>query len=164
MRGAIDEHTFRQAFGRFATGVAVLSTRWQGLDYAMTANSLTSVSLDPPLMLFCVHEDSRFGEAVQATGTWGLSILATASRAAATWLATSARPVRGQLDQIPHRPGRVHGVALVAGSLATMECTTVAVYPGGDHAIVVGEAVDIDVPSDDAEALLYYRGQYGSVA
>ncbi len=160
----VDEHEFRQAFGRFATGVSVLTTRWQDLDYAMTANSLTSVSLDPPLMLFCVHEDSRFGEAVRSSGVWALSILPASARAAASWLATPARPVRGQLASIPHRRGVVHDVPLLDGALATMECTTVAVHPGGDHAIVVGEVVDLQLPADVGEALVFYRGRYGSLA
>lgn len=164
MTGGVDESLFRQAFGRFATGVAVLTTRWQGLDYAMTANSLTSVSLDPPLMLFCVHEDSRFGEAVRSTGVWGLTILPASARATASWLATPARPVRGQLDQVPHRRGRVHAVALLEDALATMECTTVSVHQGGDHAIVLGEVIDVELPSQAGEALLFYRGRYGSVS
>ncbi len=160
----VDEHEFRQAFGRFATGVSVLTTRWQDLDYAMTANSLTSVSLDPPLMLFCVHDDSRFGEAVRASGVWALSILPATARATASWLATPARPVRGQLDQVPHGRGRVHDVPLLEGALATMECTTVAVHPGGDHAIVLGEVVDLQLPAVAGDALVFYRGQYGSLS
>lgn len=162
--GRVDEHEFRQAFGRFATGVSVLTTRWQHLDYAMTANSLTSLSLDPPLMLFCVHDDSRFGEAVRASGIWGLSILPSSARATASWLATPARPVRGQLDQVPHRRGRVHDVPLLEGALTTMECATVAVHPGGDHSIVVGEVLDVQLPADAGDALVFYRGRYGSIA
>ena len=84
--------------------------------------------------------------------------------ATASWLATPARPVRGQLDQVPHGRGRVHDVPLLEGALATMECTTVAVHPGGDHAIVLGEVVDLQLPAVAGDALVFYRGQYGSLS
>ena len=155
--------TFRAALGRFATGVTVVSTVSDGIDYAMTANAVTSVSLDPPMVLVCVYQDARFHDAVLASGEWGVSILAADARGAATWLATRGRPLAGQLDPVPHHRGPVTGVALVDGSLATLECRTVATHPAGDHTVVIGEVVAIDLPDHASDALTYYRGQYGRI-
>ncbi len=154
------EAAFRAAMGRFVTGVTVVSTVVDGVDHAMTANAVASVSLEPPLVLHCVQRDSRFHDAVVAAGVWGLSVLSAQSRGAAQWLATAGRPLDGQLDPVPHHRGAATGVALLEGSLATLECRTIATYPGGDHLIVVGEVVAVQVPQAVGEALIYYRGGY----
>ncbi len=158
---SIPSATFRAALGRFATGVTVVSAVADGVDYAMTANAVTSVSLDPPLVLVCVYQDARFHDAVLASGEWGVSILAADARPSAVWLATHGRPLAGQLDPVPHHRGPVTGVALVDGSLATLECRTVATHPAGDHTVVIGEVVGVDLPDHAADPLTYFRGQYG---
>ncbi len=158
---SIPSATFRAALGRFATGVTVVSAVADGVDYAMTANAVTSVSLDPPMVLVCVYQDARFHDAVLASGEWGVSILAADARPSAVWLATHGRPLAGQLDPVPHHRGPVTGVALVDGSLATLECRTVATHPAGDHTVVIGEVVGVDLPDHAADPLTYFRGQYG---
>lgn len=156
-----DAAAFRQALGRFPTGVSVLTCLADGHDHAMTANSLTSVSLDPLLVLVCVETDTRFHEAVCAAGHWGVSILAAQARGAATWFATRGRPLAGQLDPVAHRRGARTGVALLEDALAWLEVRTVAVHPAGDHSIVVGQVLGLDVSEDHDSALTYYRGSYG---
>lgn len=158
-----DVGLFRRAMGRFATGVTVVSTLSGGHDHAMTANAITSVSLDPMLMLVCVERDARFHDAVLDAGVWGVSVLDAAGRPVADWLATRGRPLHGQLDRIAHHRGST-GVALLDGSLATFECRTTAVHPGGDHSIVVGEVVSVAAVEHAGDALLYYRGRYDSLA
>ena len=155
-----DVDLFRRAMGRFATGVTVLTTRTGNHDHAMTASALTSVSLEPLLVLVCVEREARFHDAVVEAGIWGISVLSSADRPAADWLATRGRPLHGQLDRIAHHPGPRTGVALLDGALSTFECRTVAVNPGGDHSIVVGEVVSIANAAHPGEALLYYRGRY----
>lgn len=129
-----------------AGGVAVASTALRGVQHAITATSFTWVSVEPPLLLVCVHEDARFLDAVTETGVWGLSLLASGQRAVAAWLATPGRPAVGQLDRVPHTAGGATGVPLLDGALVAFECRTTAVHPGGDHAIVVGEVVGLAVP------------------
>lgn len=156
----VDPAHFRRAMGRFATGVTVLSTRAEGHDHAMTANSVTSVSLDPVLLLACVEVDSRFHDAVLEAGVWGVSVLGHEARATAAWLATRGRPLFGQLDRIPYHRGGATGVALLDDAHATFECRTHEVFPGGDHVIVVGEVLAV-ATSEHADApLLYHRGTY----
>ncbi len=152
---------FRQAMGRFATGVSVLTTFSAGHDHAMTANALTSVSLDPLLVLVCVEQDARFHDAVLDAGVWGVSVLGAGDRPAADWLSTPGRPLHGQLDRIDVHRGEATGVALLDRSLATLECRTTDVHPAGDHSIVVGEVHALSIADDPDAALLYYRGRYG---
>ena len=83
MTRALEPDLFRIAMGRFATGVTVLSTLWQGHDHAMTANALASVSMEPMLLLACVEIDARFHDALAESGVWGVSILSSAQRPAA---------------------------------------------------------------------------------
>lgn len=161
---AFTEHQFRDALAQFATGVTVIAARRGDSRFTgFTANSFTSVSLDPPMVLVCVYQDARFHDAVLASGEWGVSILAADARPSAVWLATHGRPLAGQLDPVPHHRGPVTGVALVDGSLATLECRTVATHPAGDHTVVIGEVVAIDLPDHASDALTYYRGQYGRI-
>ena len=155
-----DVDLFRRAMGRFATGVTVLTTRVGDQDHAMTASALTSVSLEPLLVLVCVEREARFHDAVVEAGIWGVSVLSSQDRSAADWLATRGRPLHGQLDRIAHHFGTQTGVALLDGALSSFECRTVAVHPGGDHSIVVGEVVSVTCATHPGDALLYYRGRY----
>lgn len=151
---------FRRAVGRFATGICVVSTVVDGLDHAMTVNAFTSVSLDPLLVLVCVETDSRFCDAVLACGQWSVSVLDASARPAADWLATRGRPLQGQLDAVPHGRGPITGAVILEAASAWLECRTQAVYPGGDHLIVVGEVVSVGLGPDDTGALLYHRSTY----
>jgi flavin reductase (DIM6/NTAB) family NADH-FMN oxidoreductase RutF len=159
-----DLDLFRRAMSRFATGVAVLTTRTRDIDHAMTANALTSVSLEPLLLLVCVELEARFHDVVVDAGIWGLSVLSAADRPAADWLATRGRPLHAQLDHIAHHHGPQTGVALLDGALSAFECRTTAIYPAGDHSIVVGEVVSVETAAHPGEALMYYRGRYARLA
>jgi len=162
--GAPGIDLFRRAMSRFATGVTVLTTRVRGLDHAMTASALTSVSLEPLLLLVCVEREARFHDAVVEAGVWGVSVLSGDDRPSADWLATRGRPLHGQLDRIPHHDGARTAVALLDNALSTFECRTTATYPAGDHSIVVGEVVSVTTAAHPGEALLYYRGRYETLA
>lgn len=151
---------FRRAVGRFATGVTVVTTRHRGIDHAMTANAFTSVSLEPLLVLVCVELEARFHDAIVDSGTWGVSVLEESARPTAEWFAERGRPLHGQLDRHPHHPGPRTGAPLLDAALATLECATRAVYPGGDHSIVLGKVLDVALPRPEARPLLYYRGAW----
>jgi flavin reductase (DIM6/NTAB) family NADH-FMN oxidoreductase RutF len=155
-----DVARFRRAMARYASGVTVVTTVVGGVDHAMTANALTSVSLEPLLMLVCVEREARFHDAVVEAGVWGVSVLDESARSVSQWLATRGRPLHGQLDRVPHRTGELTGVALLEQSLATLECRTTDVHAAGDHSIVVGEVLSIDLPDSPAGPLLYHRGGY----
>lgn len=154
---------FRLAMGRFASGVTVVTSRWQGIDHAMTANAVTSVSLEPMLLLVCVEQEARFHDAIIGAGIWGVSILDSGARSTAAWLATRGRPLHDQLERIPVRRGPATDVALVGNAMATIECQTVNTVPAGDHTIVVGEVLSVEIADHPGDALLYYRGRFDTL-
>lgn len=160
----LDPAAFRQAMGRLVQGVCVVTTLADGHDHAMTANTVTSVSLDPLLVLVCVETESRWHDAVLAHGAWGVSVLAAEQRALSEWFATRGRPLHGQLDRAPFHRGPETGVALLDGALTRLEVRTTSTHPAGDHVIVVGEVVSVDLPDVVGSALVHYRGRYGSIA
>ncbi|WP_308164806.1 flavin reductase family protein [Nonomuraea sediminis] len=158
---AVDRATYRKVVGRFATGVAIVTTALDGVDHAMTVNSFTSVSLDPLLVLFCAEKVARFHDAVLASGTWGVSILPASLEDASRFFAHRGRPLDGQLERWPHHRG-ASGAALFDEAIATLECATTAVHPGGDHSIVVGQVLAMGIPHDGSP-LIYHDGQYKSL-
>ena len=151
----VDQGSFLQATGQFADGTIVVTT---SAGHAMTVSAFMSVSLEPPLVLFCAEKIARFYDAVLAAGSWAVSILAEDAEKTARWLATGSRP----LDGVAHHPGQVTGAPLLDGALATLECQTAAVYAGGDHSIIVGQVVAVTSTegSPSRGPLMYYAGSY----
>lgn len=154
----LDSGSFRRVVGSYATGVVVVTTVLDGVDHAMTANSFTSVSLDPLLVLFCSDRESRFHEAVMVTKTWGVSVLRAEARDHARWFANRGRQLQGQFDGVPHHRGS-NGTPLVDESLAWLECTTEEVSPAGDHDIVIGRVTQLRIAEPGA-ALIYWGGAF----
>ncbi|WP_353952948.1 flavin reductase family protein [Knoellia sp. S7-12] len=148
--------------GRLATGIAVVTTTASGQDHALTANSLTSVSLDPVLLLICVETDARFHDAVLESRMFGVSVLAASQRGLAAWFATPGRPLPGQMDRAPHTRGTT-GVPLLDGALATLECAVRDVHPAGDHSIIVATVQAAGLAGDPQAALVHFRGQYSAL-
>jgi len=148
---------------RYATGVSVVATVHDGVRYGMTVNSLTSVSLDPPLMLFCCELDASLHAPVLASGAWAVSVLAAEQQDVAAWFATRGRPGVDQFEGQQAQPGGATGAPVLDGALAWFECRTWATYDGGDHTIVVGELLDLGC-GQDGPGLLYFRSAYTSTA
>ena len=152
---------FREAVSRFATGITVVTCVVEGLDHAMTANAFASVSIDPLLVMVCVERDSRFHEAISTSSTWGVSILAATAEPTSRWFATRGRPLAGQLERSGHHRSPRSGVAWIDGALASLECQTTDIHRAGDHDIVIGKVVELEIASHDAvDPLLYFRRNY----
>jgi len=158
----VDVDTYRHVMGRLARGVTVLTTTASGQDHALTANSVTSVSLDPVLLLICIETDARFHDAVLESRAFGVSLLAAGQRGLAAWFSTPGRPLPGQLDRAPHTRG-VNGVPLLDGALATLECVVRDVHPAGDHSIIVATVDSAALAGDPQAALVHFRGQYSAL-
>jgi flavin reductase (DIM6/NTAB) family NADH-FMN oxidoreductase RutF len=155
----VDQAAFRRAAGQFASGIVVVTTSG---GHAMTVSAFASVSLDPPLVLFCAEKIARFHDAVIEAGAWAVSILAEDGEKTARWLATRGRPLAGQLDDLAHHPGPVTGAPLLDDALAVLECRTAAVHDGGDHSIIVGRVAGVDGPADPPSPgpLVHHAGAY----
>jgi flavin reductase (DIM6/NTAB) family NADH-FMN oxidoreductase RutF len=157
----VDADAFRRVVGHFATGVTVVTTAWEGRHYAMTANSFTSVSLDPLLALVAVERRARFHAAVLASEAFAVNVLAEDQEDVSRWFATRGRPHdEAYMGSWPLAAGEATGAALLDGALATLECRTHAAYEGGDHTLLVGEVLAMSAPREDVGPLVYFRGTY----
>jgi flavin reductase len=153
----------REVMGTFATGVTVLTTPPPD-EHGMTANAVTSLSLDPPLVLACVGRDTRIHTAIARAGAFGMSILASDQSDPAQWFADSDRPSGpGQFEAIDHLIGERTGAPLIRGALGWIECRVLTTHEGGDHLIVVGDVLDAVVGGAELGALLFHRGRLGPV-
>ncbi|MCH9817262.1 MAG: flavin reductase family protein [Actinomycetia bacterium] len=156
------EELFRHAMGSFASGVTVVSCVANGMDHVMTASAVSSVSLDPPLILVCVNRSARFHAAISSAPTWAVSVLSAEAKLHAEWFATSGRQLAGQLDSVPHHR-TPSGTAVLDQTLATLECKTQQQLRAGDHDIVIGRVTSVDRGSG-TQPLLYWRTQYRELA
>jgi flavin reductase (DIM6/NTAB) family NADH-FMN oxidoreductase RutF len=142
--------------GRFATGVTVVTGLAGAEPVGLAVNSFTSVSLEPPLVAFCVAKRSRTWPSLRTAGTFCVNILAEDQEALSR--AFAARPPDRFLG-VGWQPGRA-GAPVLAGVLAWIECTIDAEHAAGDHVIVVGRVQDLDV-GHEGRPLVFYRGGYG---
>lgn len=149
---------FRDVLGRFPTGVTVVTGRVDGEPLGLTCQSFASVSLDPPLVLVCPAITSRAWPLIRRTGSFAVNLLAADQRDLAMVMATKGAD---KFAGITWAPGAATGAPLVAGRLGHVECEIEAVHPGGDHEIVLGRVLAL-AGSEDADALTFYRGRYGS--
>jgi flavin reductase (DIM6/NTAB) family NADH-FMN oxidoreductase RutF len=160
----VDPLRYRDAIGRFSTGITVITAHVGARHHGMTANTFTSVSLDPVLVLVCVDRSSRLHDLVLAAGEWGVSVLAADQEHASRVFAVRGRPPGETVGSVPHHYGRLTGAVLLDDALATLECRTVAAHGGGDHTVLLGEVLGVDLPRPDAPPLVYYRGRYRHLA
>lgn len=160
----VDPAVYRRVVGHFATGISVVTTRADGVDHAMTVNSLTSVSLDPVLVLFCAEKVARFHDAVLSTGRWAVSILGAGAETTSRWFASRGRPLSDQLAATPFDRGEITGAPVLRDAIGVLECRTRAVYDGGDHTIVLGDVLGASGTEAPARPLIHYRGAYRSLA
>lgn len=153
---------FRHAMGHFATGVTVVtSVGPDGVPVGTTASAVTSLSLDPPLLIVCFDRSSRTLQAVRDHGAFVVNVLAAAQRDLSANFAR--RGLSAGWDGIRHRPGPT-GSPRLEGVLAAIECTVENRLPGGDHEIVVGRVHDVETDGQGAAPLLYWRGCYRTIS
>jgi flavin reductase (DIM6/NTAB) family NADH-FMN oxidoreductase RutF len=151
----------RRAMGRFPTGVTVVtSLSAAGEPVGSTANAVTSVSLDPPLLLVCFARTSLTLAAVQSHGAFAVNVLG--ERHSALSAAFARRGSGEAWDGIEPATGST-GSPLLPGALAALDCNLERQLPGGDHVIVLGRVLEIAVGEDDHAPLVFYRGGYASV-
>lgn len=161
---AVERAAFRQACGRFATGICIAATTDRGVDYAMTVSAFTSVSLDPKLVLVCIEKITRFHEAVRSSGFWTISMLPDDAEDVSRWFAEKGRPTDRQFADYAHHPGEATGMPVLDTATAVLECRTTAIHDGGDHDIVVGEVVGVWSDPVSRPPLLYVEGRYRRLA
>jgi flavin reductase (DIM6/NTAB) family NADH-FMN oxidoreductase RutF len=157
---ALSATEFRHAIGHFATGVTVItSVDADGSPVGTTASAVSSLSLDPPLVLACFDLASLTLRAIRDHGAFVINVLAEPQRHLSANFAR--RGLAAAWEGVEHRPGPT-GSPRLEGVLAALECTVEYSLPGGDHEIIVGRVHSVET-SDAAAPLLYWRGAYGSL-
>lgn len=151
----VDGASLRRAMGRFATGVAVVTTGTENDPHGMTINSLTSVSLDPPLVLVCLTKEARTTQAVRETGSFAISVLSVRQEQLAMRFAK-----RGE-DHFGGLPLRYenHHVPVVPRAMAHVECVIAEEIAAGDHIVFLGRV--IQTCDRDGDPLGFYSGKFG---
>ncbi len=155
----IETSQFRQLLGHFATGVTVLTlVTPEGRPLGMTANSLSSVSLHPPLLSVCVDREAELHDVIVRAPEFVVNVLASPQEALARRFSDKHED---RFDGIGYRLSP-EGLILLDGALAHVVCERFAEYPAGDHTIILGRVIG-GATSDGQHPLLYYRGGYAAL-
>jgi flavin reductase (DIM6/NTAB) family NADH-FMN oxidoreductase RutF/pimeloyl-ACP methyl ester carboxylesterase len=155
-REGSDARTFRDALGCFATGVTIVTAMTdEGLPIGLTANSFTSVSLDPPLLLVCVANSAGSAAVLEQAERFAVNVLQIGQQPTSNRFASKAE------DRFAVTPWEVgeFGTPVLTGSLASFECTRHAVHEGGDHFVLIGRVLKARF-EPRRDPLLYFRGKY----
>lgn len=148
---------FRKAAGQFATGITVVSVRDGAHLRGMTANSFTSVSLEPALVLVSVDTRRSIHQPLVSATQYVISILSDTQQHISGRFASTKTDMRTAYDDIPHDM-TPEGLPLIHGALAHFVCRPYAVYPGGDHSLFVGQVETLQI--NPGTPLLYAAGGY----
>ena len=150
---------FRRAMGRFATGVTVITTRLGDDLHGMTANAVTSLSLEPMMVLVCVDKAADTHDILSKAGVFAVNILNREQAELSDRFARKEFDGAHGLEKVPHTFA-VTGSPIIDGALAYLDCRTAMEHHGGDHTIFIGEVVEARELSE-GEPLVFYRGKYG---
>lgn len=156
---APDEASFRTVLGHFATGVTIVTAMDGDEPVGVSANAFTSVSLDPPLVLFCAAKASSTWPRIERAGRFTVNILNEHQEDVCRVFATKGAD---RFSRIGWRPSS-NGQPILHDSLAYLDCELEQQHDGGDHVIVVGRVQELGVLSEEGP-LIFYRGGYGRLA
>ena len=149
---------FRRIMGYFATGVSVVTTRQGEEVRGMTANALTSVSLEPLLLLVCVERKGVTHLLLEQGRVFAVNFLREDQEELSRFMAQPEASAARRLVNVPHRIGKT-GAPLLLDCLAFLDCRVTEMYAGGDHTIFLG-AVEEGGVVKDGRPLIFYRGEY----
>ncbi len=152
----VDRGVFRNVIGHFASGVTIITARHEGVNYGLTANAVSSLSLDPPMMLVCINKSTGTQTAIAKAKVFAVNILREGQQVIARQFAT---PHPDKFRDIPIVFGEL-GVPLLSDMLATIECRVVGEVTGGTHAVFLAEVQAAH--AEEGMPLAYYRGKMGT--
>ncbi len=152
---AQENHELRNAFGSFATGITVITTLdGEKTPQGMTANSFSTVSLEPPLVSWCVGQESRLFDLFQQADHFAVNILSGNQKSTSELFASSHND---KFSQASWHSG-AHGLPLLDGCASQFTCATEHLYSGGDHIIIVGRVLDFS--NNNISPLIFHGGKY----
>lgn len=152
---ALDRDVFRNVIGHFASGVTVITTRKDGTDFGMTASAVSSLSMDPPMLLVCINKRNPTQQAISASRAFAVNIL---SEAQAELAERFGRPSDDKFAGLERVYGR-YGAPVLDEGLAYLECRVVEDVTGGTHTVFLAEV--LDAIAREGSPLTYFRGTFG---
>ena len=155
----LDSKEQRRILGKFATGVTVASTKVGDETWGMTANAVTSLSLDPPLVLLCIQQEGQSRSKFEEGGCFALNILSDQQQELSDRFAFKGPKDFSDLETTTAETG----APILKDSLGWVDCKLKEILPGGDHDIFIGEIV-AGGAAEDGAPLLYYGGKYAALA
>jgi 3-hydroxy-9,10-secoandrosta-1,3,5(10)-triene-9,17-dione monooxygenase reductase component len=150
-----DQARFREVLGHFATGITIVTATDEGQPVGFSCQSFAALSLDPPMVILAPAKSSTSWPRIARAGSFCVNILGEHQEAVCRAFAVSGGD---KFDGVDWTPG-VTGSPLIDGSLATVECTLGAIYEGGDHELVTGHVVDMEIGK--GSPLIFYRSGFG---
>jgi flavin reductase (DIM6/NTAB) family NADH-FMN oxidoreductase RutF len=160
---SLSSELFRRVMGNFPTGITVITAESEpGRVHGMTANSFTSVSLDPLMILVCVDQNARLLSYLQVQRRFGVSILRETHQAVSEYFAGPREDAAEELRLGIRFTWTETGIPLLADALAHLACNVVAEHPAGDHTIFVAEVEGLEL--NDGRPLVYHLGKYTSLS
>lgn len=159
----VNPRQYRDVVGLFGTGVTILTASRGEVAHGMTANALTSVSLDPTLLLVCIDRRARMHDIVLAAGGFAVNILGEHQEELSNHFAGRAKegPPPATLRFEYDHDG---GAPTIGGCVASIQCALERVLDGGDHSIVLGRVLSVRADATDKRPLLFYAGKYRRLA
>jgi flavin reductase (DIM6/NTAB) family NADH-FMN oxidoreductase RutF len=156
---AIDHSLYRHVIGRFATGVTVVTFHNDEVTRGMTANAVSSLSLDPTLLLVCVEKLTAAHAQIGRSDAFAVNILAEDQENVSR---TFAEHGTQDMGNVPYRIGAT-GSPIIEGAIAWFECEVHERLDGGDHTIYIGRVVELALERPDANPLLFFGGTYRTI-
>ena len=155
-----DPQTFRRVMGHFVTGVTVVTTLDASRPQGITVNALSSVSLEPPLVMVALDRRRFITPTVHAAGRFAVNILGEDQQALSDCFAGApVEPGRADFCGAPWHPGEI-GLPLLDGAVATLQCTVTETFPVGDHDLFIGLVEAVSTADHQPMPLLYFRRRY----
>lgn len=156
----VDPATFTRVLGHFVTGLTIVTGVTPIGPVGMTCQAFCSVSLEPPLVLFCARNGSTTGHVVGELGAYSVNLLGRDQQ----WIAERMATADAEGDRfrgIDWRPSDLTGCPVLAGTIAHIDCEVRDVHPAGDHSVYIGQVIGTGTGEADVHPLTYYRGTYG---
>ncbi|MFC3885540.1 flavin reductase family protein [Bacillus songklensis] len=149
----MDDRMFRNAMGKFATGVTVITTEVEDQVHGMTANAFMSVSLNPKLVLISIGEKAKMRDRIRQSKTYAVSFLAENQKEVSMQFAGQIKEEREfEFDWLNDMP-------VIKDALGVLTCNVVGEHEAGDHTLFIGEVTDIRL-KEEVEPLVFYQGKY----
>jgi 3-hydroxy-9,10-secoandrosta-1,3,5(10)-triene-9,17-dione monooxygenase reductase component len=155
LSSGLDQARFREVLGHFATGVTIVTALEEGLPVGFSCQSFAALSLDPPMVVLAPARASTSWPRIRAAGAFCVNVLGEHQEAVCRAFAISGGD---KFSGVGWRPG-ITGAPVIDGSLAVVECELGEIFEGGDHEIVTGLVVSLEV--GEGGPLLFYRGGFG---